>query len=97
MCPDSQATRHHPRHGAERTADTCSLDRAPGSRKAEVVEVLGGAVATRQLARLGILVGAILHIQRTAPLGGPVLVETRGGTVAVGRSIARKVLVRLLP
>ena len=61
------------------------------------MEVHGGAVAARQLAHLGIHVGATIDILRTAPLGGPVLIEIRGSTVAVSRGVARKVLVRLLP
>lgn len=95
--PENPMLHHEPPRDGERPAEPCSLDRAPGSSKAEVVEVHGGAAAARQLAHLGIHVGAILEILRTAPMGGPVLVEIRGSTVAVGRSVARKVLVRLLP
>jgi ferrous iron transport protein A len=73
-----------------------ALDRVPECHWAEVVEVDGGQGANRRLAQLGILVGATVHVLRAAPLGGPVLVEVQGSTVAVGRGLARKVSVRLM-
>ena len=78
----------------EGAPETRPLDRAPRHCMVEIVEVEGGANASRQLAQLGIVVGALLQIKRAAPLGGPVLVEIRGSTVAVGRGVARQVFVR---
>jgi Fe2+ transport system protein FeoA len=75
----------------------CPLDQVPECRWARVVHVDGGQGANRRLAQLGVQVGATLHVLRAAPLGGPVLVEVQGSTVAVGRSLARKVSVRLMP
>ena len=83
--------------GSQVGADVCQLDRVPECRWAEVVEVEGGHGANRRLAQLGILVGAAVHVLRAAPLGGPVLVEVQGSTVAVGRGLARKVSVRMMP
>lgn len=95
--PETRRSRTQSSTVKERTAEGCPLDRAPRNCKLEVIEVDGGASASRQLAHLGILVGALLEIKRTAPLGGPVLVEIRGSTVAVGRGVARRVLVRTAP
>lgn len=78
-------------------ADLCPLDRVPECRWAEVIEVDGGHGANRRLAHLGIQIGANVHVLRSAPLGGPVLLEVEGGTVAVGRGLARKVYVRMMP
>ncbi len=75
----------------------CSLDRAPGRRHAEVVRVEGGREVSRRLAQLGVHRGTVLYVKQSAPLGGPILIETRGTTVAVGRGLARKILVRPLP
>jgi len=36
-------------------------------------------------------------VRRAAPLGGALLVEVGGSTVALGRGLARRVRVRLLP
>lgn len=95
--PEARRPRTQQSTVKERAAEGCPLDHAPRKCKLEVVEVDGGASTSRQLAHLGILVGAFLEIKRTAPLGGPVLVEIRGSTVAVGRGVARKVLVRMVP
>jgi ferrous iron transport protein A len=62
----------------------------------QVLDTDGRAV-TRQLAQLGIRTGKIVKVRRLAPMGGPILVESGGTTVAVGRGMARKVTVRLLP
>jgi Fe2+ transport system protein FeoA len=83
--------------GSPTEAGACPLDRVPECRWAEVVEVSRDHGANRRLAHLGIQVGAKVHVLRAAPLGGPILVEVHGGTVAVGRALARKVLVRMKP
>lgn len=77
--------------------ETFTLDLARQSSRVEVVTVSGGRRAIHQLAQLGIAVGTQLAVCGSAPWGGPVLVEVGGSTVAVGRSIARKVVVKLLP
>lgn len=88
----------HPaaRHRPSAAEDPCPLDRVPQSTHAEVVKVDGEHGARRHLEQLGIRAGAILHVRRTAPLGGPILVEVRGSTVAIGRGLARRVLVRMV-
>ncbi len=45
-----------------------------------------------RLATLGIRPGALLRILVRGP-GGPLLVETEGGRVALGRGLARRILV----
>jgi Fe2+ transport system protein FeoA len=62
----------------------------------EVVEIVGGEAVQRQLSRQGIRAGATLEVRESAPMGGPVLVETRGSTLALGRGLARKVIVRVV-
>ena len=90
--PERTHSRRHPPRGAEGAAETCTLDRVHARSKAEVVEVHGGAGAARQLAQLGIFVGALLDIRRRAPLGGPVMVEIRGNrqcTTVGGETVNR--------
>lgn len=48
---------------------------------------------TARLARLGIVPGAEVVVVSRAPVGGPVLVEVNGARVALGRGVARKVVV----
>ena len=95
FCPKPDA--HHPPFPwCESCPDYCSLDCVPDACRAEVINVAGDENSGRLLARLGILAGAILLVHRAAPLGGPVLVESGGSTVSVGRGLARQVLVRLV-
>jgi ferrous iron transport protein A len=65
--------------------------------RAEVVKVDGGREVSLRLAQLGIYLGTVLQVKQSAPLGGPILIEAGGTTVAVGRGLARKILVRPLP
>jgi len=75
---------------------SCPLDRVPATTRAEVLHTPSGHGCERQLAQLGILAGATLRVVRAAPLGGPILVEIQGSTVAIGRGLARRVRVKIL-
>ena len=79
---------HQPSH------KNLSLDRIPDATEVVVLEVCVDHGAERQLARLGICAGATLRVRRAAPLGGPVLVDVQGSTVAIGRKLALLVRVR---
>ena len=72
------------------------LDHAQPSQRVRVLEVTGGRDISRLLAQLHIRVGAVLSVERTAPLGGPLLVECEGGTVIIGRRLAEHVRVEVL-
>lgn len=74
-----------------------SLDKLSRPGKVEVLEVTGERGASRMLAQLDIRPGVVLIVHRQAPLGGPILVESGGTTAAVGRGLASKVKVRVLP
>jgi ferrous iron transport protein A len=75
---------------------TQSLSRLKAGERARVVGVEGGAKAERLLSQLQIRVGAEVELVRRAPMGGPVLVETAGCCVAVGKDLAGKVVVQTL-
>ncbi len=81
----------------EKPAALIPLDALPKANRAEVVDLPPGRGARRQLGDLGIFVGAVLRKERSAPLGGPVLVRVQGTLVALGRRLAHRVLVRILP
>jgi ferrous iron transport protein A len=46
-----------------------------------------------QLLQLGLLPGDCLRVVREAPLGGPLLVEFNGRSVALGRGVAQTIIV----
>lgn len=73
-----------------------SLDRAPRSEWVEVLDVPGGRRASRSLGQVGVSVHERLRVLSTAPMGGPVLVDAGGTTVAIGRSLASRITVRLM-
>jgi Fe2+ transport system protein FeoA len=62
-----------------------------------VVEITGSRDIYRLLSQLHVRVGAILRVEKAAPLGGPLLVECEGGTVIIGRRLAEHVRVQELP
>ena len=53
----------------------------------------GGHEVRARLATMGLLPGAVLSVLNRGPLGGPLLVEVDGTRIALGRGVARKVLV----
>jgi ferrous iron transport protein A len=79
-----------------REAETILLAVARRASTVRVVAISGGRGSTSALEQLGIRPGETLSVRRTAPLGGPILVEGRGGRVAIGRGLARKVKVRVI-
>lgn len=75
------------------TTEQLSLDRIEKSQEVTVVEIQGGWGARQRLNRMGIHPGDRLLVKRSAIMGGPILVQVHGTDVAVGRGMARKVLV----
>jgi ferrous iron transport protein A len=73
-----------------------TLDQVRAGQNVRVTEILAGPGAALQLAQLGVRAGATLSVRRSAPLGGPLLVESGGTLVAIGRGMARKVRVQTL-
>ena len=71
----------------------CPLDSLRSGRSAEVIALPGAKAADTQLAQRGIRPGARLKMQRAAPLGGPVMIEIDGSSVAIARTLARRIVV----
>ncbi len=61
---------------------------APGAR-CSVVSVPHG-----RLLDLGLVPGTKLSFVRSAPFGGPIEISVRGSALAIGREMARKILVK---
>ena len=73
-----------------------SLDRAPRSEWVEVLDVPRGRRASRSLGQVGVCENQRLRVLSTDPMGGPVLVDAGGARVAIGRSLASRITVRLM-
>jgi ferrous iron transport protein A len=93
-----QFARSSRKHRSKRADEpsTLTLDRIRAGREVRIVQIVAGQSATRQLAQLCIRVGTTLKVRRSAPMGGPVLVDSGGSMVAIGRGMARKVSVEIL-
>ncbi len=71
-----------------------SLDELPPGRRARVVRIEAGTRALRRLVEMGLTPGTVVEV--VADYGGPILVRVRGTVIAIGRGMARKVLVEPL-
>lgn len=57
------------------------------------VRLEGGRRFLARLHQIGLHSGDTVRVLRTAPFGGPVLVEVNGREIALGRGIAEKIRV----
>jgi len=75
-----------------------SLIEAPLDKPLRIVQFLGGYGVRRKLMSLGIHAGDIIEVDSRSLFGGPVLIRslTNNTTIAIGRGIARKILVTLI-
>jgi ferrous iron transport protein A len=72
-----------------------TLDRMAKGTSGRVIDVAGGKGMIMKLSAQGIMPGMIIH--KTGELrGGPVLLRIGGSQVAVGRGLARRVLVEVM-
>lgn len=65
----------------------------PKGKTVKVIDYRGGKGVGFKLRQLGICPGREVKILRYAPLGGPVMVDVEGRSVALGRGIAARVQV----
>jgi len=72
---------------------TDTLERASAGAPVRVTDINGGRDVRARLANMGLLPGVTVHVLVRGPLGGPVVVEIDGSRFAIGRGLARKVVV----
>ncbi len=72
-----------------------SLDAIETGRSGVVAEIVGGRGVRLRLEQMGIHPGDVIRIKRKSVLRGPILVETNGVEVALGRGIASRILVEI--
>ena len=76
---------------------TMNLYQARSHSLLKLLDISGGWRIRRSLNQLGIHAGDHVHVLRKAPFGGPVVVRSRGGEVAIGRQLAEKLKVQVIP
>lgn len=77
-----------------RIEETVPLTDLGRGDRCTVVLALGGHGMVRRLAEMGLTPGTEVTVVRSAPMHGPVEVSVRGVSLALGRGIARRVLVK---
>jgi len=70
-----------------------TLDSIGKNRKAKVVSISGGWGTRQRLGCLGIHPGDIITVKKSAIMRGPILISVHGNQVALGRGVARRVVV----
>lgn len=73
--------------------DKISLINAPLGQELVILSFEGGESFTYKLNRIGLYPGDTVRIIRVAPLSGPLLLESEGREIALGRSVAARVMV----
>jgi Fe2+ transport system protein FeoA len=76
-----------------------SLYQSPRNRRLRIVSILGGEEMRRRLFALGFHQDDVIEVDSQAILKGPLLVKnlTSDMSVAIGRGIAQKILVEVMP
>jgi ferrous iron transport protein A len=74
-----------------------TLDSMKPGQKARVVEIRGGWGLRQKLNELGLFPNQIVSISNASIWRGPLLVRINSNEVALGRGVARKVLVEVIP
>jgi ferrous iron transport protein A len=66
---------------------------SPIGKTVRIVDFSGGKGVSFKLRQLGMCPGRKVKVIRYAPLGGPVMIDVEGRSVALGRGIAERVRV----
>ena len=74
-----------------------NLYEAEGQASLKVLRILGGWETRRSFNQIGIHAGDRIRVLRRAPFGGPLVIDNRGTHVAVGKQLAEKIKVEVLP
>ena len=70
-----------------------TLAELSADQSAKIVSIGGGSNTQQQLRELGLYPGDTVRVIRHAAFQGPLLVETRGTQIAIGRAIAEQVVI----
>jgi Fe2+ transport system protein FeoA len=77
-----------------RIEETSTLADLRQGEKGVVAFALGGHGLVRRLSEMGLTPGTEVTVVRSAPLHGPVEVKVRGVSLALGRGVASKIIVK---
>ena len=67
----------------------------PKGKIVRIIEYNGGKGVSFKLRQLGLTPGKEVKVLRHAPLGGPLMIEVEGRSIALGRGIAARIKVEM--
>ena len=73
-----------------------TLDQIPSGTYAKILILNGGHGIRKRLHQIGFFEGETIYVKRSSRLGGPILVRIHGSEIALGRGMARKIIVQEL-
>ena len=73
--------------------DVITLLNVPNGKRARLISISGRLRS--KLMQHGLHIGDFVQVLRSAPLGGPLLVEVNGREIALGRVVAEKIFVEV--
>ena len=73
--------------------DVITLLEVPVGKHVQLMEASNAL--RKKLVQYGLHLGDRLHVLRVAPMGGPVMVEVNGREIALGHTVAEKILVEV--
>ncbi len=76
--------------------DSITADALAPGQSAQVVAIRAGHGLALRLRSMGLRPGTVVRAVASGPLRGPILLELNGTRLALGRGVARRILVRPL-
>ena len=73
-----------------------TLLESPKGELVRIIEYRGGRGVGYKLRQLGLSPGREVKVLRYAPMGGPLMIDVAGRSVALGRGIAERVTVEVV-
>jgi len=67
----------------------------PKGKTVRIIEFNGGKGVSFKLRQLGLTSGKEVKVLRHAPLGGPIMIDVEGRSIALGRGIAARIKVEM--
>lgn len=71
------------------------LSELTNGKKAKIVSLNGGHGLRRKLRNIGIREGKLVKLITSQPIGGPIVIDIEGEQVAIGRGMARKIMIEV--
>ena len=72
-----------------------NLTELHNGRTAKIVGLEGGKGLRRKLRTIGIREGKMVKLVTTHPIGGPIVIKIEGEQVAIGRGMAKRIMIEV--